>query len=386
MSNVAIRTDCPACGARPARTLIEIENLPLLCNVPQPTREAALAVARGDMVLGVCEHCGHLFNRAFDPSLIVYEPGYENALHFSPRFNAYADALADELVARFDLVGQPVVEIGCGDGSFLTLLAARGAGPCVGEDPSAVPCRHGDGVEISDRPIDARTLARARLIVSRQVLEHLSDPCEAIARLRRAMNPRDAHLFVEVPNGLATLRDLAIWDLIYEHFSYFTPTSLAAALAAAGIRTETVEERFDGQFLSAIGRAGDTRSIGAASTLADTLALADDFRDRYLAKRDDWNERLTALAKAGHTAVVWGAGSKGITFLNVFDHDAVVAAVDVNPRKQGSFVAGSGRPIVAPDALKKIAPDTVIVMNASYTDEVVAALASNGLRPRLLAA
>jgi SAM-dependent methyltransferase len=343
VSAAQLRNDCPACGAGAIRNLIQIASVPVLCNVPQPTREDALGVARADIVLGLCERCGHLFNRAFDPTRISYAPGYENALHFSPRFNTYAAELADELMLRHDLIGRPVVEIGCGDGSFLALLAERGANPCVGVDPSTAPGRSARGVEILSGPIDDQRLARARLILSRQVLEHLSEPRDTVARLQRAMDSRDAHLFVEVPNGLATLRDLAIWDLIYEHFSYFTPTSLEALLRAGGVQPETVEERFDGLFLCATGRAGDYASAGTAHDLDDTLALAEDFRARYVAKRDSWRQRLAALEAAGRTAVVWGAGSKGITFLNLFANDAVVAAVDINPRKQGMFVAGSGR-------------------------------------------
>jgi hypothetical protein len=75
--------------------------------------------------------------------------------------------------------------------------------------------------------------------------------------------------------------------------------------------------------------------------------------------------------------VVWGAGSKGVTFLNIFrDLQAVTLVVDVNPRKQGKFVAGSGQQIVAPDLLRDYQPDVVLVMNALYLNEICDMLAA----------
>jgi hypothetical protein len=40
--------------------------------------------------------------------------------------------------------------------------------------------------------------------------------------------------YLEVPNGLFTLRDLGIWDLIYEHCQYFTAASFVAVVEAFG--------------------------------------------------------------------------------------------------------------------------------------------------------
>jgi len=44
--------------------------------------------------------------------------------------------------------------------------------------------------------------------------------------------------------------------------------------------------------------------------------------------------------------------------------------VDINPRKQGMYVAGSGQEIVRPEFLHEYRPDTVIVMNPIYSGEI----------------
>jgi hypothetical protein len=46
---------------------------------------------------------------------------------------------------------------------------------------------------------------------------------------------------------------------------------------------------------------------------------------------------------------------------------------------------GSGHRILAPDELKELQPDVVIIMNRVYREEIAADLAARGLSPELLA-
>ena len=83
--------------------------------------------------------------------------------------------------------------------------------------------------------------------------------------------------------------------------------------------------------------------------------------------------------------VIWGAGSKGVTFLNlVRADDAVEYAVDVNPYKQDKFVAGTGQEIGAPAFLRQYRPDYVILMNDVYKAEIGQTLKSLGIRPEII--
>ena len=67
----------------------------------------------------------------------------------------------------------------------------------------------------------------ADLLCCRHVLEHIFEPVQFINSIRTAMqNRKDAVLFFEVPNVLYTIRDLGIWDIIYEHFSYYNAFSI----------------------------------------------------------------------------------------------------------------------------------------------------------------
>ena len=70
-------------------------------------------------------------------------------------------------------------------------------------------------------------------------------------------------------------------------------------------------------------------------------------------------------------AVVWGGGSKCVTYVNTLQvGDHIACLVDINPFMQGKFIAGAGNEIVAPEVLTEVRPDVVFLMNPIYRDEV----------------
>ena len=146
-------------------------------------------------------------------------------------------------------------------------------------------------------------------------------------------------------------------------------------------RPPTADHRHSESELSDSGRPSAVGGLVAPTT--DALSFA----TTYAAKRDEWQARLGKLAADGKRGVVWGAGSKGVTFLNATGAgEEIVAVVDINPRKQGKYVAGTGQPIVAPAQLADIRPDFVIIMNANYREEIGGMLAEMSVAAEILVA
>jgi hypothetical protein len=100
----------------------------------------------------------------------------------------------------------------------------------------------------------------------------------------------------------------------------------------------------------------------------DIISIAERFSDRYQSVLSYWSDRL----QKSQTSVVWGAGSKGISFSNMMGMvgGQIEALVDLNPRKQGLFSPGMALPIVAPPQLVDIAPEIILVANSLYFDEI----------------
>jgi hypothetical protein len=90
------------------------------------------------------------------------------------------------------------------------------------------------------------------------------------------------------------------------------------------------------------------------------------------------------MAQDEQRVVVWGSGSKGITYLNMLPAAASIHyAVDINPRKQGMHITGTGQRIVGPAFLADYNPDAVIVMNPLYIDEIRQTLNELGVTPAM---
>ena len=390
----SLATGCPVCGSADLDEFVELLAVPVYCNVLWSTREQAEDAARGDMRLAFCRDCTHIYNTSFDPGLVTYAEDYENSLLFSPRFRTYADRQAKHLVEKFSLHDKLVVEIGCGKGDFLKLLCDTGGNRAVGFDPSLDgPAGNrtvsGPVTLIQGIYSEAHADLAADLICCRQVLEHLSVPHDLLSTVRKnvAKRPKTA-IFFEMPNALFTLRDMGIWDLIYEHVSYFTPTSLGRAFAVSGFEVEDLREDFEGQYLcveafASPGQIEDVRGEPDSDHVADLVV---DFAEEYRNRVDSWSRRLGELADAGRRAAIWGAGSKGVSFLNAVQNaDAVSCVVDISPRKHGMHVAGTGQKVVPPEALLEAKPDLVIVMNPIYRDEIADSAKKLGLEAEFVA-
>jgi hypothetical protein len=91
---------------------------------------------------------------------------------------------------------------------------------------------------------------------------------------------------------------------------------------------------------------------------------------------DGWGRLVRGLAARGPVAV-WGAGAKGVTFCNLIDPDCRLlhCVIDVNPAKQGKFVAGTGHRIVGPKRLWREGVTAVLVLNPNYAGEVAGLVA-----------
>ncbi len=389
---------CLVCGHAGGRVFLEIAGAPLICNQLWSSRRQALSAPRGDIRLAHCPICGHVWNCAFDPSLVRYAPGYENSLHWSPHFLSYEEGLARRLVERYALYGKHIVEVGCGSGHFLRLLCRLGGNQGLGFDPSyssagnASPAPDEQARFVADRYSERFADEPVDFLCCRQTLEHLSDPVAFLATIRGTLAERPGTpVFFEVPSSLFILHDLAIWDIIYEHPSYFGPASLGHLFRSEGFAVERVDPAYGGQYLCLEGRAGaegksDMEGRPHPGT-SDVAGLVEAFPDRYHRAVAAWRQHLRWMERNWTRPVLWGAGSKGITFLNILQEESrIELVVDNNPRKQGAYVPGTGQQIAPPEALLTYQPDAVIVMNPGYIDEIRTAMERLGVKADVVSA
>ena len=385
---------CPGCESGRVSIFHELNNVPVHSVSLVPTRSEALNFPRGDIVLGACLECGFVYNTAFDPARLAYHADYESTQAYSSTFNAFNTGLARRLIERYGLHDKKLIEIGCGHGEFLTQLCGLGPNRGIGFDPAYRPERSTSAVAelctfIQDYYSPQYAHHDCDFLCCKMTLEHIQDTAGFVATVRASLGARaDTSVFFQVPNARRVLCTAAFWDIYYEHCSYFTASALRHLFQRCGFEVVETTTEYDDQYLMIQARPGavpDNMRFAASNpepSFEDEIAA---FKQNVFRLIGDWQQKLDNMRRAGKRVVVWGGGSKAVAFLTTLGvDDAIEYAVDINPHKTGSFLAGSGQEVVAPTFLKSYRPDVVLVMNPVYCNEIQTQLADMGVTAELI--
>jgi SAM-dependent methyltransferase len=288
---------CPACGAAQWLALPD----------PGPHAMASdlrvLSVPLGKVA---CRACGLAMRREGAAGLDgLYGDGYALYAHApgapfeQARQAHYAAWIAGAMRARSRIV----LDVGCGNGSLLTVLGELWPGvQLTGCDPSAgsVAHGHGSGLDVWQGTSATLESAAADLVVSVNVIEHTADPVAFLADLRRACTAAGS-VIVVCPDGACAGVEL----LFADHLWSFTADHLRALAAAAGLEVRAT--------LPAPAALGEFQMLVAApaASPATTPVFSDPagLNERRSSLLERWaalDGRLSSRLPAG--AVCFGTG------------------------------------------------------------------------------
>jgi hypothetical protein len=216
----------------------------------------------------------------------------------------------------------------------------------------------------------------------------MNNPKKFLSTLRKMLgNNLKIHVFVAVPNAMKAFEKGDFTDTIYEHVSYFTVPSLVHLFSSCGFDiseiTASENEIFDSIYVDATSKIG-TESVFDPSIkqksreIRNYLSL---FASKSTNAIEKYRSNVSQLLDEGKRVVVWGAGARGVTLLNVLRDPRIEYAVDLNPRKQGKYVPGTGQKIVPPEFLLDDTPDYIILANPAYKDEISHIVGGLGITP-----
>jgi 2-polyprenyl-3-methyl-5-hydroxy-6-metoxy-1,4-benzoquinol methylase len=309
-----------------------------------------------------CNQCHHI-QIDQDMPQSFYED-YIMTVSHSNKMNDFQKQQAAQFIARYNLVGKSVLEVGCGDGNFLALLCCSGL-KAIGNEPSKSfrELALAKGLQVDEHYItDAYDNPNGPFdaAVSREVMEHVPNPIRFLTNIRRQLKA-DGVILIEIPNGEKMLSELRYYDLFPDHLSYFTRESLTAAMLISGFKNVEIFYGMDNEFLYAFA---ENRSVDNTELKEIVSQINNDFKD------------LTAQHKR---IVIWGSGGKGIATLGSLDDASSLAyVVDSDPFKQGKYLPVSGLLVKAPEVFfADDSVDALIITNLAYTDEIVAILKSH---------
>ncbi len=332
------------------RELYRQDRFPIFQNRMYDTQAEAMACPRGDIRLVEDLESGLVHNADFDPALVDYDRNYQNEQANSAPFRAHLDWVASLISSTMGL--EELIEVGCGKGTFLEMLADQGAS-ITGFDPTY----EGNNPLIERHYFGPGLGLEARGLILRHVLEHIPSPYSFLQNLAEA-NGGQGLIYIEVP-CLDWICDNRAWfDIFYEHVNYFRLADFHRMFG----RVVASGTCFGGQYLYVVADLASLRPpqydpADGARFPADLAAAA-----------------TKGAARAGTSDVVWGGASKGVIYALLRARAGVPVAhvIDINPAKQGRYLAATGIRVQSPDQVLPTLPDTarILVMNPNYLQEI----------------
>lgn len=312
-------------------------------------------------------------NLKFDPSLIAYDESYQNCQATSGVFRDHMRQVAEAL-ANLAPRGSRLVEVGCGKGDFLKMIAEAGHFSSMGFDAAY----EGSMSNIEKRYLTSEDRIDAEIVVLRHVLEHVPRPDKFLQTLRQVFG--DAQIFIEVPDIKWIEKTESYFDITYEHVNYFSQKSLKELF---GGRVTTTGKLFGDQYIFVAASMSNLSPFFSESYEKSSSWETLDF-DMLFPSLSSQVDRISRSAM-GHRVFVWGAATKGCLFTYhwqrlVNTHIVIDSVVDINPVKWGKYVPGTSVRIESPqDLVARVREDDLIVIaNPNYEAEIVAELERHG--------
>ncbi len=316
-----------------------------------------------------CNICHHI-----QISTDIPQSFYENyimTVSHSNKMNDFQNEQATHFINECNLEGKTVLEAGCGDGNFLTILKSKG---CIvyGNEPSksfreiAVK----KNLIVDDQFINnsyCNSLAPFDALVSREVMEHVPDPIDFLINLRRLLK-KDGSILIEIPNFEKTLREQRYYDLFPDHLSYFTRESLTAAMLLGGYKNIKIHYGMEEEFIYAIAQNNEVTNKGLKLAIQSIQADFDKLFNIY------------------SNIVVWGAGGKGISVLGSLAKSTNIKyVVDSDSYKQNKYLPSSGLLVNSPEHLfNDLNVELLIITNLAYVDEIIQILKINSFSKKIM--
>lgn len=347
---------CPICSSNENTEIFHEDNVPLFQNKVYSSEKDAKHAEKGLINLFLCKHCGFVWNGSFDSKRLDYNSDYQNEQSHSPAFMEHLSSVK-QIIEKKKSKSSHIIEIGCGKGTFLNLLQNSGYYNLSGFDPSY----EGNFSYIQKCYYSQNNKhGQVDLFIMRHVLEHIPDPLNFLKNIS-SPTEKESMIYIEVPDFEWIVKNGAFWDISYEHCNYFSLSLFESILPSC----ET-GYLFGDQYLYAIG---DFKiHIPETNT-----------KYRYDAsKTPRFNEKMEyckSFVSENSNLALWGAGAKGANFARMVDPNCqyIKCIVDINPKKQGKYIAGSAHRIVSPDELKmryEYDIEGIIIMNENYLEEI----------------
>ncbi len=358
IQNIKKTGKCLICGGDlPETAVVNFNNMPASAqNIPN---ENEIASEKGiDLGLYQCPWCGLV---QFDCEAVDYYRDVIRAGGYTTTMVELRRKQYSHLIDKYSLKGKKFIEVGCGQGEFLSVLTefpveAYGIEhterlvKMAREKGLNVDCDFlgSQDKQIKNGPFD--------VFLSFNFLEHQPDPNGMLKGIYNNLT-EDGMGLITVPSFEYILDKKCYYEFIRDHLAYYTFDTLAFVLNKNGFEV-LEQEMINRDTISMIVRKKKKESFSE-------IVL----NQKYL--YDEINNWVNDHKKQGRRIAVWGASHQGFTIVPTTDiGEGLECIIDSAPFKQGKFSPASHVKIVSPADAVDLNLDAILIIAPGYTDEI----------------
>jgi 2-polyprenyl-3-methyl-5-hydroxy-6-metoxy-1,4-benzoquinol methylase len=336
----------------------------------------------------ICSNCG-LHQLIHD---IPKEKFYTNYMTPSNhKSEPHIPLLISEIMSLIDFQDS-IVEIGCNDGKFLSILKQNGFRSLLGIEPTLNTSKSAAdiGIEIINSYFNSeitkdiiKNFGKFNLVISRQVLEHIKDIKNFLIDAK-SLIIEEGFMIIEVPDCEINFKqfDYGVWE---EHVNCFTPITLKHILNEMGWEIiKSYRTIFSGWtqtlVLKPILTSGNAHNISKIKTKFNSLENEEnDTLIRTVQEFKNWSFQYDSFKLSVHEKVnhlskrrkigLFGVGARSISTLYSLDLISSISyAFDESSLKIGKYIPGTKIIIESADNLNKYDID-LILLGVNFENE-----------------
>ena len=286
---------------------------------------------------------------------VIRSGGYSSTMH-DLRYSQYK-----HLIETYHLEGKKFIEVGCGQGEFLSVLnefPVKTYG--IEHKATLVELAKSKGLNVVQGFVESGECkiqgAPFDVFLSFNFLEHQPNPNEMLEGIYNNLTD-DGMGLITVPSLEYILEHDGYYELIRDHLAYYSFETLRFLLEKNGF--QVLEQQIVNR--DTIAMIVSKRKKVNSSNLIDSYS--------YI-KEETLNYIISQL-NIGRRVGIWGASHQGFTLAATADlGEKVTYIIDSAPFKQGKFAPTSHIPIISPDDAVKDPVDTIIIIAPGYTNEI----------------
>ncbi len=350
--------NCRVCGHKFFdKPLLRYENMP---QAAQFLPEAKSLQKDYGISLEVCQ-CSGCGLVQLNNSPVSYYKEVVRAASISPEMKAFRLKQFTDFVQKYSLTRKKIIEIGCGRGEYLSLMQRCGAeayGLEISQQSVNFCKKNGlkvtQGFVQSDTDRLKESPFAAFFILN--FLEHLPDPNSTLSGIGNNLSDEAVGL-VEVPNFDMILRKNLFSEFIADHLFYFTKDTLEKTVSQNGFNIIESSVVWHDYIISAVVK--KRKKFDMSHFYKYQTKIKKEIKE-YISRFK--NKKVA----------VWGAGHQALTIISLSNLAGKIKyVIDSAPFKQGKYTPATHISIVSPQMFYSDSLDAVIVMAASYSDEIV---------------